>query len=196
MNDVKVSIDIKKIQENSKWFLILGIVLILFGFIGISCSFLVTKVFMTVLSILLMIAGVAQISHVVVSPRWQAGILKLFLGLIYVVAGISFIKNPIEAGIIFTYIIAVFLVVSGILKAIISLNHNYSKEWSIGLFSGVLSVILGIMLLANWPFSGIWFIGFVISLEMIFTGWTYIAFAAGAKNLDPNSSIDINVHED
>ena len=195
MNDVKVSINIKKIQENSKWFLMLGMVLILFGFIGISCSFFVTKVFMTVLSILLMIAGVAQISHVVVSPRWQAGILKLCLGLIYVVAGISFIKNPIEAGMIFTYIIAIFLIVSGILKAVISLNHNYSKEWSIGLFSGVLSVILGIMLLAEWPISGIWFIGFVISLEMIFTGWTYIAFAAGAKNLDPNSSININVHE-
>ncbi len=196
MNDVRVSIDIRKIQENSKWFLILGIVLIIFGFIGIGSSFLVTKIFMTVLSILLMIAGVAQISHVVVSPRWQAGILKLILGLLYVVAGISFIKNPVEAGIIFTYIIAVFLIISGVLKAVLSLNHNYSKEWSIGLFSGILSLILGIMLLVNWPISGIWFIGFVISLEMIFTGWTYIAFAAGAKNLDPNSSIDIKVHQD
>jgi uncharacterized membrane protein HdeD (DUF308 family) len=195
MSDIKVSIDAGKIQENSKWFLMLGIALIIFGFIGVSASFLATKLFVTVLGILLMLSGIAQISHVAVSPRWQAGILKLFLGLIYVGAGISFIKNPTVAAALFTLIIAYFLIGSGILKVLISINHRYSKEWTLGLFSGILSAILGVMLLTNWPISGIWFIGFVISLEMIFTGWTYVAFATGAKNLDPNGSIDINIHE-
>lgn len=196
MNDINVSIDADKIKSNWKWFLTLGVTLIVLGFIGVSCSFLATKLFISILGILLMIAGISQISHVIVSPRWQAAIFKLLLGLFYVAAGISFIKHPTAAATWFTLFIGCFLLSSGILKLLIGLNHRYAKEWTMGIFSGFLSTLLGVMLLLNWPISGVWFIGFVISLELIFTGWTYVAFATGAKNINTDSSINIKIHQD
>jgi uncharacterized membrane protein HdeD (DUF308 family) len=42
-------------------------------------------------------------------------------------------------------------------------------------------LVLGGLILAQWPASGLWVIGFFIGLDLIFHGFAWIALAAGLR---------------
>jgi uncharacterized membrane protein HdeD (DUF308 family) len=37
--------------------------------------------------------------------------------------------------------------------------------------------VLGILVLAQWPVSGLWAIGFFVGINLVFYGWAWIALA-------------------
>jgi len=49
--------------------------------------------------------------------------------------------------------------------------------------SGIVSLVLGIMLLAQMPVSSVWFIGFAIGIDLIFDGTSMIGFASAIHSL-------------
>ncbi|HAU2340623.1 TPA: HdeD family acid-resistance protein, partial [Legionella pneumophila] len=49
------------------------------------------------------------------------------------------------------------------------------------LLAGITAIILGILILMQWPVSGLWIIGLFIAIELIVTGWTYIFIAISVK---------------
>jgi len=51
--------------------------------------------------------------------------------------------------------------------------------WGWQLFSGIISVLLGIMLWQDWPLSGLWAIGVLIGIRLLFSGFG-ILFLMGA----------------
>jgi uncharacterized membrane protein HdeD (DUF308 family) len=53
--------------------------------------------------------------------------------------------------------------------------------WYWPLISGLVSVILGGMILAQWPQSGLWIIGLFIAIELLFNGWSYLFIALAAR---------------
>ena len=57
--------------------------------------------------------------------------------------------------------------------------------WLWTLLGGVLSVALGVMIINEWPQSGLWVIGLFVAIEMLFAGWSQIMIAIAAKNYIP-----------
>lgn len=51
------------------------------------------------------------------------------------------------------------------------------------LVSGLISILLGILVMAKWPVSGFWVIGMFIAVEMIVNGWSYIMLGLTAKRV-------------
>jgi uncharacterized membrane protein HdeD (DUF308 family) len=49
-------------------------------------------------------------------------------------------------------------------------------------FSGIVSTVLGIMLLAQMPESSIWFIGFAVGVDLLFDGAALVSVAAAIHN--------------
>ena len=52
-----------------------------------------------------------------------------------------------------------------------------SKGWIWLLLAGITAIILGILILIQWPISALWVIGLFIAIELIISGWTYIFIA-------------------
>jgi uncharacterized membrane protein HdeD (DUF308 family) len=53
--------------------------------------------------------------------------------------------------------------------------------WYWPLISGIVSLILGGLILAEWPQSGLFIIGLFIAIELIFNGWSYLFIALAAR---------------
>ena len=53
--------------------------------------------------------------------------------------------------------------------------------WAV--FDGVLTLILGVLLWAEWPVSAIWFVGLALGITLILRGWTTIMFALAIRAL-------------
>ena len=56
-------------------------------------------------------------------------------------------------------------------------------SWGWAVFSGIVSLGLGIMLLTQMPISSVWFIGFAIGVDLIFDGASMIGFATALHKL-------------
>jgi uncharacterized membrane protein HdeD (DUF308 family) len=46
---------------------------------------------------------------------------------------------------------------------------------------GIITIILGALVLAQWPASGLWVIGLFIGIDLIFYGLAWIALALGLR---------------
>jgi uncharacterized membrane protein HdeD (DUF308 family) len=102
---------------------------------------------------------------------------------LYVLAGLSIMADPMAASTLFTLLIAGALVGIGILRLIMAFQLRGVATWVWPLIGGIAAIILGLMILARWPVSGFWVIGLFVAIEMIFSGWSYIFIALAAKGV-------------
>ena len=54
-------------------------------------------------------------------------------------------------------------------------------SWGWLLASGILSVLLGVLIWAQWPASGLWVIGLLVGIQLLFTGWSLVMLALAAR---------------
>jgi uncharacterized membrane protein HdeD (DUF308 family) len=168
---------IEKVRKSWGWFLILGVAL---AVLGVSCiAFDVTATFASVLVFgwLLLISGVFQLVHAFGTGTWSGTLLNLLSALFRGFTGFLLIRYPIMGAEALTVVLASFLIVAGLFRAIASAVVKLPR-WGWVVFSGAITTVLGFLLLAQMPISGIWFIGFAIGVDLICDGIATIGFAA------------------
>jgi uncharacterized membrane protein HdeD (DUF308 family) len=51
------------------------------------------------------------------------------------------------------------------------------------LFSAAMGVVLGILLLKEWPLSGMWAVGALVGINLLFAGFSLISVGSAARSL-------------
>lgn len=172
--------EIRKISKSWWPFMLLGITLLVLGFLSIGASFFVTILTVAVLGVLLMIGGVMQVVNAFYAGRWSGFLLQIALGLLYAVVGFMLLDAPLVNAITLTFLLSAFFMVAGLFRMIASLSVRM-PGWGWTLFSGVITFLLGVLIYKQWPSSGLWVIGLFVGIEMIFSGWYWIMFASGLR---------------
>jgi uncharacterized membrane protein HdeD (DUF308 family) len=171
-----------EVKRNWGWLVALGIIFIILGFIGLGMTFAVTMASVLVYGILLLVGAGAQFVDAAKCKGWKGIIFHILIAFLYLAAGIVVIADPMLASIILTLMIAAALIVIGVARAIMAFQMRGFRNWFWPLLGGVVSVILGAIIMANWPVSGLWIIGLFVSIELIVNGWSYISVALAAKS--------------
>ena len=76
-----------------------------------------------------------------------------------------------------------YLLVDGISSAVLAFHVRPEKGWGSMLFSAVMGVILGFLLLREWPLSGLWAIGTLVGVNLLFSGFSMISVGSAARSL-------------
>jgi uncharacterized membrane protein HdeD (DUF308 family) len=171
-----------EIRKSWGWFLALGILFMISGVICIMGD--VTATFVTVLFFgwLLLFSGVAALVHAFWTRTWSGFFFYLPGALLRGLTGYLLVRYPGAGAAGLTLVLALFFVVGGLFRAIAA-GMAQLPRWGWSLFSGLVSVALGIMLLAQMPVSSIWFIGFAIGVDLIFEGASLVGFATAFHSL-------------
>ena len=70
------------------------------------------------------------------------------------------------------------------------------KNWFWPLLSGAVSIILGLMIINQWPVSGLWVIGLFVAVELMANGWSSIMITlSGAEGAGNTEVISNKVEE-
>jgi uncharacterized membrane protein HdeD (DUF308 family) len=173
---------VEKIRNSWGWFLVLGIALVV---LGVCCiAFDVTATFASVLVFgwLLLISGVFQAVYAFRTGTWNGTLLNLLSALFRGFTGFLLIRYPLMGAEALTVVLASFFIVAGLFRAIASAMVKLPR-WGWVVFSGAITAVLGFLLLAQMPISGIWFIGFAIGVDLICDGIATIGFAAAIHRL-------------
>jgi uncharacterized membrane protein HdeD (DUF308 family) len=171
------------LRKNWGWMLGIGIVLVVLGMIGLGMPLVLTEVSMLYLGILLLIGGVAQLVHAFATKAWKDVLLHVVLGILYLIAGAATIQNPQAMSMILTLFLAGVLIAVGLVRIVIGLQLRKTGSWFWPVLSGIIAIVLGGMIMAQWPISGLWVIGMFIGIELLLNGWTCIMVAFALKSV-------------
>jgi len=168
-------------SENWGWLLCLGILFVVLGVIGLGRLFTLSLAGAFFFGVLFLIGGVAQFIEAFKCTGWRSLIYHVLIAVLYVVGGLFVIWNPLAAKLLLTWILAVVLIAVGIVRVVIALQMRATGSWFVPLLGGLISIVLGGLILVKWPLSAFFVIGLFISIELITNGWSYIFIALAAR---------------
>lgn len=162
------------------WFLVLGIVLIVLGTIAIGAPFVTGIATAVIFGALLLVAGIAQLVGSFWTRDWSGFFLNLISGILYVVVGLLFVRDPGDALLAMTLLLACGLMVEGLFRVLGSIMYQF-PHWGWVFLGGLIDLALGVMIWIQWPVSGLWVIGLFVGISMIYNGWTWVILGLSLK---------------
>jgi len=165
-----------EIIHNWGWFLVFGIALAALGVAAIARSVTATVVSMLYFGWLLLIAAGIEVVQTFMVGQWAGMFQHLVAAVLFGVVGFLIIWRPVVTAEILTLLMGAFFLASGLFQivapAMISL-----PDWGWHVLSGIITLLLGVLVLAQWPVSGLWVIGMFVGIELLFYGVAWIALA-------------------
>ena len=171
-----------ELKKNWAWMLSLGIVMVILGVIGLGMTVLFNEIVVMYFGFLLLFGSGVQLMQAFRAEAWKGRVWHVLIALVYIVGGIIAVTEPVIAGMTLALLIAWTLIVIGVLRLFMGLQMRGANGWLWTLLGGVLSVVLGVMIINEWPQSGLWVIGLFVAIEILFAGWSQIMIALAAKN--------------
>ncbi|MFY9719945.1 MAG: HdeD family acid-resistance protein [Candidatus Cybelea sp.] len=154
------------------WYFALGVVLILVGLYCIWAEGIATLASVLVLGVVLFVAGIAQIIGAFMARGAGHVILLLLVGALDIIVGLMLFEHPGIGALTITLFLAALFIFGGIFRFVSALALQFANYGWVA-FGGIVSIILGILLWTQWPVSAIWFIGFVVGLNFVFSGFAW-----------------------
>ncbi len=156
--------------------------MILLGIIAITFSFFATVASTLLFGWIFIFAGIAQIVYAFQSRGAGQVIGKLILGLLYLLAGILVVANPLRGALALTLVLGITIFVQGMIQVAIAFQmRRISSNWGLMLMSGIIGIIFGIFVWSNFPFSAVWLIGTLIGINLLFDGVWMLTLHSGQR---------------
>lgn len=155
---------------------VLGVVLIFAGIIVLGDVVIASLISAIVIGIAAIIAGGFEIVHAFWTKGWGSFLWQIVLGVLYLAFGLVLVSEPASGALLLTYMLGLLLFLSGLVRIFFALRYWSEAGWTM-LFSGSLGLIVGLIIIARWPMSGLWVLGILLGLDLILHGAAWLTFA-------------------
>ncbi len=171
-----------EVRKNRGWLMFMGIVMVILGVIGLSMEVSLTVVSVLYFGFLVVFGGVVMLIDAFRAGEWASKLWHVLIALVYIAAGIVMITNPAASAVWITLFLASFFVITGVFRLIIGFQaRGRVDNWGWIVFAGVISMLLGLVIFAQWPVSGLWVIGMFVAIELILQGFSMISIARAVR---------------
>ena len=117
---------------------------------------------------------------------------NLLTAALYLIAGIVLLVNPIAAVLTLTIVLAAYLLATGATKVVMAFHYKnvIPKAWLWMLFSALVDIVLGVIIVAGLPGTALWVIGLMVGINLLMTGVALLvsAFYCQAAEAPPAGS--------
>lgn len=90
-------------------------------------------------------------------------------------------KNPLTGVLSIAFIVRLFFIIEGIAETSFVSEIKPGESWRFVMFSGILTVLFGIIILFVFPEVTLWIIGLLVGIKLIFAGWYLISLLQRLK---------------
>lgn len=165
------------------WWLFVGIILMIIGLILITTPVITTLATVLVIGAFLIAAGIVHLITAFIDRKSHHLWLHLVIALFTLILGVLMILNPELTVVTLTFLLGLFFLASGVFRIIGSLLSRF-RSWGWVLLNGIISFILGLLILFQWPAASLWVIGLFVGIDFLFAGWSLVMIAFFAKRKD------------
>lgn len=163
------------------WTVALGVVIGVVGILAILRAVTATRIAVGFLGILLITSAAAiLLFSLSVAGLWTDFVVHVLWGVLVAVVGVILLTRPMLSAEAITLVICFYFLISGLSTIGFALTSHLDAMW-IYLLQGGVSLLLGLLLLVGWPFTGDWAIGTFIGVDLLFKSWSIIALGLGLR---------------
>jgi uncharacterized membrane protein HdeD (DUF308 family) len=181
MSSITETTGLAPLRTKSGWIVALGVVYVIAGVVALGSVVFATVVTVFVVGVMMLIAGVAEVINAFQIKSWGKFLLWLLLGVLYIVAGFATFENPLLAATLFTLLLGFSLLASGLMRIVLAFSMKEEMPWIWVAVSGVITFLLGLIILAHWPVSGLYILGLFLGIDLIIVGMGWIGIGLGLK---------------
>jgi uncharacterized membrane protein HdeD (DUF308 family) len=164
-----------EVQQNSGWLIAMGVLMVVLGIAALVDPFVATIALSSYYSWMFLFAGVIQTIYAI-QNRSQSGFwLRLVIGILYISAGVLLVSNLLGTALTLTFFFGWVILTQGVIEAIAALVVRPEPNWGWMLFNGIIGIVLGVLILKQWPLGAAWLLGTYVGFNLLSTGITMIA---------------------
>lgn len=173
----------QKIESGSRTSTLWGILVLLLGIFCLSAPWIPGLGLVLMIGIALILAGIAKIVFSFGSHTFGRGVLRFLIGALAIFAGGALMANPGAGLATITLFLAAWFLVDGIFTLIAGFGIKPARGWGWMAFSGLISIVLGVMIYTQWPVSAIWLVGVLVGIRLIFAGLAMLMVGSAGRAL-------------
>lgn len=135
----------------------------------------------------LMIVGAFLVAGALTAHTVGTLALRLLWALLTILVGFWFVIEPDNGTLTLTLVLGLYFLFMGTTRLAVALTGRGQPNAGLLAVSGIASLLIGILVLAEFPSSADWAIGLLVGVDLIFAGWTLAAVALFGKDLASHS---------
>ncbi|MCP3458858.1 MULTISPECIES: HdeD family acid-resistance protein [unclassified Bradyrhizobium] len=161
------------------WIVALGVVYVIAGFIALGSVVIATVASVLVVGVMMIVAGVTEVIGAFQMKSWGKFLIWALLGVLYVIAGFLTFENPLFAAVLLTLFLGASLIASGVVRLFLAFSMKRESPWIWVALSAVITLLLGLLILARWPVNSVYILGLFLGIDLIFAGagWLSLGFS-------------------
>ena len=187
--------DVAPLRAKWGWIVALGIVYLVAGLFALGSILMATVASVFLVGIMMIVAGVAEIINAFQLKSWGKFLIWALLGALYIVAGFVTFENPLFAAALLTLILGGALVASGLVRIFLAFSMTRESPWVWLLISSIVTMLLGLLILAHWPFSSVYVLGLFLGLDLVMAGAAWIGLGVSLRSGDGPTPVQTQTAE-
>ncbi len=164
----------------------LGVLMVVLGTMGIIWAPIYSIGVAMVFGAFLMAAGIVQLVSTFSAgeKNWKGKIVNILIAIIYIIGGGVALFNPPAAAAGLTLVMASLFLAIGVIRIVFGFQQRKNGwAWVWPVVSGLIDIAIAVILIMDWPISGIWAPGLFFAIELLMNGWFLIVTAIAARNV-------------
>jgi len=174
----------KSVHDHWGLFLFEGGLLVVLGLLAIMVPQVASLAVTILLGWLFVISGVFGLISSFYARQAPGFWWALLSAVLAIVVGVVLLASPIAGVLSLTYVLIAFFFLEGVASIMYAIEHRreLTGGWIWMLASGIVTLALGVIILAGLPGTAAWALGLLVGIDMVFGGSALMAVAISARN--------------
>ncbi|MEE1741565.1 DUF308 domain-containing protein [Streptomyces sp. BE147] len=172
----------RKLSRSFGGLALLGGLLVVAGLIGLVYTGVATLTSMLLFGWLLLVGGLVGLLHAVQSRGTNYFWLAVVVAALNIAAGVVVIRHPHGTAEALTMFAALLFLTGGVFRLVGSVVVR-GPQFGWTLLQGAFGLLLGVLVLVDWPHSSLYVLGCFFSLALLFDGLGLIAIGVGGRRI-------------
>jgi uncharacterized membrane protein HdeD (DUF308 family) len=173
----------RSIHDHWGLFLFEGILLVVLGLLAILVPPIASLAVTILLGWLFLISGAFALISTFMARQAPGFWWSLLSAVLAVVVGVLLLAQPVAGLLSLTYLLVAFFFIEGVVTIMYAVEHRreLTGGWGWMLASGIVTLALGVIILAGLPGTAAWALGLLVGIDMVFGGSALVAVALAAR---------------
>ncbi|MFI5770161.1 HdeD family acid-resistance protein [Streptomyces sp. NPDC051658] len=172
----------RRLSRSFGWLALLGTLLVVAGLVGLVYTGVATLTSMILFGWLLLIGGIVGLLHAIDSRGTDYFWLGVVVAALNIAAGVVVIRHPHGTAEALTMFAALLFLTGGVFRLVGSVVVR-GPQFGWTLLQGAFGLLLGLLVLFDWPHSSLYVLGLFFSLALLFDGLGLIAMGVGGRRI-------------
>jgi uncharacterized membrane protein HdeD (DUF308 family) len=170
-------------EHAGKWFIATAIAFIVLGTLAILMPFVAGLAIAKLVGVLLIVGGVMYSIDAFKGEGTGHKIWRAIVAVLYVLAGLYFLFNPLIALTTLTLFLAGVLFVEAFSNVAVYFQGRHVQGSAWFLVNAVITFILAFMIWRHWPSISIWAIGTLVGIDLLVNGFSRLMLGSTMRNV-------------